>query len=65
MFIALDGVVEMPEQGRLILPYFDDEVVELIQSEQEEADTRVALECSRFGDRCLPQRRDLKGGEAG
>src|SRR5919106_2370362 len=21
---------------------------------------RVALECSRFGDRCLPQRRDLK-----
>jgi dihydrofolate reductase len=37
LFVSLDGVVEMPE--RSILPYFDDEVVELLQADQDEADT--------------------------
>jgi dihydrofolate reductase len=37
LFVSLDGVVEMPEQS--ILPYFDGELVEVIQSDQDEADT--------------------------
>ena len=37
LFVSLDGVVEIAEQA--ILPYFNDEVVELIQSDQDAADT--------------------------
>jgi dihydrofolate reductase len=36
LFVSLDGVVEMPEQS--IHPYFNDEVVELLRADQDEAD---------------------------
>jgi dihydrofolate reductase len=37
LFVTLDGVVEMPEES--ILPFFDDEVVETLRADQDEADT--------------------------
>jgi hypothetical protein len=37
LFVSLDGAVELPEQS--ILPYFNHEVVQVIQSDQGEADT--------------------------
>jgi dihydrofolate reductase len=37
LFVSLDGVVELPEQS--ILPYLNDEVVEVIRSDQDETDT--------------------------
>jgi dihydrofolate reductase len=37
LFVSLDGVVEMDEES--IGSYFNDEVVEQIQSDQDEADT--------------------------
>ena len=36
LFMSLDGVVEMPEQS--ILPYFSDELVEMLRADQDEAD---------------------------
>jgi dihydrofolate reductase len=36
LFVSLDGVVEMPEQS--ILPYFNDELVEMLRADQDEAD---------------------------